>query len=250
MTMNGNLTVTIVDAKELNKEDHLTKQDPYCIISLGGGGLKGLLHGGGTKQRYRTKTHNRGGTTPHWNETHTFNLNGFKSDAKLRVAVYDKDLIKDDSIGVAKIPLSELFENQSRGKHYYQLVEKHHSRRIAGYVGIIAKFDGAGMAMTDTKTGPTLMDKMVDKTLTTHDQYQQAPSQQAPSQQAPPAYQQAPYQQTPYQQTQSQAPYQQAPVTQDPYAKGAPIYGHAQGPPLYAQGNQMGTQGPTYTYGH
>jgi len=175
-------------------------------------------------------------------------------------------LIKDDSIGVAKIPLSELFENQSRGKHYYQLVEKHHSKRIAGYVGIIAKFDGAGMAMTDTKTGPTLMDKMVDKltghqTLTTHDQYQQAPSQQAPYQQAPsqqaPAYQQAPYQQTPYQQTQSQqgpyqqAPYQQAPVTQDPYAKGAPIYGHpAQGPPLYAQGNQMGTQGPTHPYGH
>jgi len=222
--MNGNLTITIVDAKELNKEDHLTKNDPYCKVSLGGG-LKGLLHGEGTKQHYKTKTHGSGGANPVWNESHTFNLNGLKSDTKLRVAVYDKDLIKDDSIGVAKIPLSELFANQSKGKHYYQLVEKHHSRRIAGYVGIIAQFDGAGIGGAETKTAPTLMDKVKDK-LTGHDH----PTT-----------------------THGQAPVTHAThATHDPYAKGAPVQGHPvqQGTPLYVQGDHMGTQAPTHPYAH
>jgi hypothetical protein len=138
MSMNGNLTLTIVDAKDLNSEDHLKRQDPYCKLTLGG-----ILKG--TKQTYKTKTDSRGGRNPVWNETHTFDLNGLKSDSNLRISLWDKDVIKDDSIGIAKIPLSELFAHQSKGKHYYQLIEKHHDRRIAGYIGIIAQFDGAGI---------------------------------------------------------------------------------------------------------
>jgi hypothetical protein len=180
--MDGNLTVTVVDAKDLNKEDHLTRNDPYCYIRIGS-----ILKG--TRQKFQTKTINGGGNNVTWNETHTFKMSGLKSDSNLRVAVYDKDFIKDDYIGLVKIPLSELFANQSKGKHYYQLTEKGHDRRIAGYIGIIAKFDGAGVVDTsaaatgvtsttgtgvDTKQHGSVMDKVKDKlsghhTHTTHD---------------------------------------------------------------------------------
>jgi len=139
----------VVDAKDLNDEDLITKQDPYCVLTLGGGGLLtkglGLLSGGGltslSGETFKTKTHNSGGRNPKWNESYTFTLNGARSDTPLRVKIYDKDVVSDDSVGRCKITLSELLQNNNKGKKYYQLVEKGHSRRIAGYVGLIAKFD-------------------------------------------------------------------------------------------------------------
>jgi hypothetical protein len=148
--LNGKLTITVVDAKELNSED-LTFQDPYVKVTLGGGisgGIGSLISGKGlggfTGDHFQSKVDKMGGKNPKWNESHTFNLKGVKNDTILNVELWDQDIGLDDAIGRAKIPLSELLENQHKGKHYYQLVERGDSRKIAGYVGLIGKFDLAG----------------------------------------------------------------------------------------------------------
>jgi hypothetical protein len=164
-TLNGSLHVTVVDGKELNSEDFLTKQDPYVKLSLGGGltsGLIGsLLSGGGLSglsgESFKTRVHKSGGRNPSWNETFTFTLNGVRPDTCLNVHLWDQDLGPDDSIGKCKIPLSELLENQGKGKKYYQLVERGNSRKIAGKIGLIAKFEGTGMEtkVPQTQQGST-----------------------------------------------------------------------------------------------
>jgi len=163
-TLNGNLTLTLVDAKELNSEDVIC-QDPYVKVTLGGSlssGVDSLLRGGGisgglsalTGEQFKTKVDKLGGKTPKWNESFTFHLKGTKPDTTIEVHVVDSDMGPDDSIGYCKIPISEFIENQTKGKKYYQLVEKGHKRRIAGYVGIISKFEGTG-ASWETKSGTT-----------------------------------------------------------------------------------------------
>jgi len=165
-TLNGNLTLTIVDAKDLNSED-LFGQDPYCKVTIGGGGegikegFKSLISGGGIGgvlkgfegDAWKTKVHKNGGKNPQWNEAHTFPLKDVKPDTLVCVHLMDEDMGADDSIGIAKIPISEFLENQTKGKHYYQIVEKGDKRRIAGYVGIAAKFEGSGPSIFETKAG-------------------------------------------------------------------------------------------------
>jgi len=148
--LTGTLTLTIIDAKDLNNED-LFVQDPYCKISLGGGmgeGLKSLLSGGGLTgfegDHWKTKVDKMGGRSPKWNESHSFHLKDVKPDTVFNVHLMDQDMGPDDYIGVAEIPIRDFLENQTKGKHYYQLVEKGHARKIAGYIGISSKFEGTG----------------------------------------------------------------------------------------------------------
>eukprot|EP00456_Euglypha_rotunda_P063586 TRINITY_DN5384_c0_g1_i2.p1 TRINITY_DN5384_c0_g1~~TRINITY_DN5384_c0_g1_i2.p1 ORF type:complete len:122 (+),score=14.54 TRINITY_DN5384_c0_g1_i2:217-582(+) len=99
-TFNGTLDVTISDARNLEQQ-RLSKQDPYCILSLGSTGPKSLIEGTGLlKETYKTKVQNGAGQHPVWNESHTFNLKNMKLDSRLKVKLYDKDTIKDDYIGV------------------------------------------------------------------------------------------------------------------------------------------------------
>jgi len=146
----GNLTLTLVDAKDLVSED-LVCQDPYCKVSLGGGiggGLKALFSGGGLSgfdgNSWKTKVDKMGGKNPKWNESHTFSLKDVKPSTTFNVHLMDQDMGPDDSIGVAEISMQDFLDNQTKGKHYYQLVEKSHKRKIAGYVGIISKWEGSG----------------------------------------------------------------------------------------------------------
>jgi hypothetical protein len=65
-------------------------------------------------------------------------------ESHLKVALYDKDVFRDDYIGVAKIPLSDLLQNQER-KVYYDLVErsalKQASPKPVGRVGVMVRFN-------------------------------------------------------------------------------------------------------------
>jgi len=138
-TFVGNLKLTIVDAKDLKAENF--GKDPYCNVSLGTAGLGGILDGQGIgKERFKTKTHENGGRHPVWNESHLFDLQGMKPEVRLKIALYDHDLFKDDYLGLAEITLKELMKNKDT-THYYELQEKGKEYRVIGYIGLIANFD-------------------------------------------------------------------------------------------------------------
>lgn len=77
--------------------DIIGKSDPYCIILIG-------------DQKYQTKAHNGGGTSPKWTEVFTFN--GVSNE--LKVQVYDEDVGKDDFYGEGVLDLNKWMTNAGK----------------------------------------------------------------------------------------------------------------------------------------
>eukprot|EP00456_Euglypha_rotunda_P057353 TRINITY_DN473_c0_g1_i10.p1 TRINITY_DN473_c0_g1~~TRINITY_DN473_c0_g1_i10.p1 ORF type:complete len:384 (-),score=27.73 TRINITY_DN473_c0_g1_i10:192-1343(-) len=143
-TFNGTLTVTVVDAKDLVNLDY-GRQDPYCKITIGSSGFRRLLEGDRWgKEHFTTRTHEKGGSNPVWNETHTVNITNMQLESHLKVSLYDRDAFKDDYIGIAKVNLNELLHSQSR-TCYYDLIEKKALKQAnpkpVGRVGINVRFN-------------------------------------------------------------------------------------------------------------
>jgi hypothetical protein len=145
-TFNGTLDVTIADA-QLNSPQHLSKQDPYCVVTLGSSGAKRLVEGESWgKDRFQTKVQSGGGQHPAWNESHTFSLKNMKLDSHLKVKLYDKDTIKDDYIGVCSINLSELLPYDKKGVQYFPMCKKgwlgkDKTDQIIGKIGVGVTFN-------------------------------------------------------------------------------------------------------------
>ncbi|KXN70884.1 hypothetical protein CONCODRAFT_85016 [Conidiobolus coronatus NRRL 28638] len=95
----GRIAVDVISARNLKHEDGLLgKNDPYLELKIGH-----LL----SAQKHKTKTHKNAGSTVDFNETFEFNA---EPNDDLKVRLYDDDLIKDDEIGSAKIPLQGVFQ--------------------------------------------------------------------------------------------------------------------------------------------
>jgi Ca2+-dependent lipid-binding protein len=123
-TFNGTIDITISDAKIMEAQ-HGSKQDPYCVVALGSGGLKSMMEGESLgKEKFHTKVHNGAGQHPIWNETHSLSLKNMKLDSYLEVRVYDKDVVKDDYIGIAKISLGDLLPYNKKEVQYFPLYKK------------------------------------------------------------------------------------------------------------------------------
>jgi hypothetical protein len=166
-TFNGTLDVTISDAQGIEQQ-HLSKQDPYCILTLGSSGAKRFVEGSTLgKERYKTKVHNGGGQHPVWNESHTFNLKNMKLDSHLKVKLYDKDTIKDDYIGVATINLEELLLHDKKGVKYFPFFKKKllgkSDRTPIGQVGIGVSFNCTEIPQGHADTKSQVRDAMVRK---------------------------------------------------------------------------------------
>ncbi|MFE2554339.1 C2 domain-containing protein [Streptomyces sp. NPDC059355] len=103
-----NLRVTVVGARNLHHEDGLLgKNDPYAVVSVGA-------------QRHRTKTVREAGSDVTWNETFTFTAQSTESDLDLQLM--DDDLLKDDRIGRARIPVRDILIGETR-ESWYQVGE-------------------------------------------------------------------------------------------------------------------------------
>jgi len=123
-TFNGTLDVTIADA-QINISQLGSKQDPYCIVTLGSSGVKRFLEGETFgKEKFETKVHNNAGQHPIWNETHSMSLKNMTLDSHLKIKLWDKDIGRDDSMGIAKINLSQLLTNDKKGVQYYPIYKK------------------------------------------------------------------------------------------------------------------------------
>jgi len=119
-TLNGTIEFTISDAR-IPTRQRIGKQDPYCIVTFGGGGLKNKILG---KNKFQTKVHNQGGQNPIWNETHALKLKNKKLDTVLEVRVYDSDLVLDDYIGIVTRTLGDLLAYDRKGVQYFTLHKK------------------------------------------------------------------------------------------------------------------------------
>ncbi|MFD6187488.1 C2 domain-containing protein [Streptomyces goshikiensis] len=99
-----NLRVTVVGARNLHHEDGLLgKNDPFAVVSVGA-------------QRHRTKTVREAGSAVTWNETFTFTAQSAEND--LRLQVLDEDLLKNDLIGQARIPVQDILIGETRESWY------------------------------------------------------------------------------------------------------------------------------------
>jgi hypothetical protein len=217
-TFNGTLDVTISDA-QLMSSQHLSQQDPYCILTLGSSGVKCLVEGSSLgKERFKTKVHNGGGQRPVWNETHTFNLKNMKLDSHLKVKFYDKDTIKDDYIGLATINLEQLLLHDKKGIQYFPLHKKtslmgskDQNQQPLGQVGI-----GVNFNCTEIPQGHADLKSQVRDVVTRKDQQFAGVSE--PYQQAKPTHIQG--------QGQMQPSHQSVVQPQQHQQLGGGIFGH------------------------
>ncbi|GIL82514.1 hypothetical protein Vretifemale_11335 [Volvox reticuliferus] len=95
MIESGVMNITLEYAKDLKSGDWFAKQDPYCILRVGG-------------QTFRTHTAKGGGRNPVWNETFRVNImdeNDVSLDIKVRwtscMHVYGRNMAAELAIPVS-----------------------------------------------------------------------------------------------------------------------------------------------------
>jgi Ca2+-dependent lipid-binding protein len=93
------LQVTVVSARNLaNKDGLLGKNDPYVIVKCG------------HFNKHQTKTQSNAGANADFNETFDLEL---KDSKDIEIEVYDKDHLRDDLIGKAKVPIGSVLQQGS-----------------------------------------------------------------------------------------------------------------------------------------
>ncbi|CDS05775.1 hypothetical protein LRAMOSA08303 [Lichtheimia ramosa] len=93
----GKLSVTVVEAKDLKKEDVVGHNDVYVEAWL--------------NKNYKQKTGTHENTSsPIWNETLMFPVEKGDKDNKLYIRVLDKDMADSDKIGEGKLDISNLYK--------------------------------------------------------------------------------------------------------------------------------------------
>lgn len=123
----GKLTVTVHNASGIADKD-LGKQDPYCIIKAG-------------DQKFQTRTHKKGGTSPEWNEAFIFNCFGVPASTNLDFELYDEDIGLDDKIGTVQLQLRKVVE--AKGKCSYDVMTKRLlGTKAKGNLFVTTKFEG------------------------------------------------------------------------------------------------------------
>ena len=95
-----------------------SRQDPYCIIRIGG-------------QTFRTRTAVDGGRNPVWNETFRFNV---INENNVDVEIKDEDVGKDDLIGTCTFSLAKARESGS--DRIQAAVVSKKSRKQRGFLSI------------------------------------------------------------------------------------------------------------------
>jgi len=123
ITSAGPLVIQVHSAEFTIDVGHLTKQDPYIKVRIG-------LH----KEKTTAKT--RAGKSATWNETLTFTkldrIEG--TDHTVHITARDKNLLKNNTIGKASIPLSNLLSLQ--GQRGIDLFDKKDASKLVGHLQI------------------------------------------------------------------------------------------------------------------
>lgn len=117
----GNLYITLSDAKGLPNKD-IGKQDPYVKMTCDG------------KREKKSKTHNKGGSNPVWNQEFAYSLAG--KEKYFMFKLYDEDTCGDDKIGECRVSVADLLK-QGESSVYYKVTD---NGKDAGELGLICRF--------------------------------------------------------------------------------------------------------------
>jgi hypothetical protein len=116
--------------------------DPYCKVEL-------------CKQQYKTKVHKKGGSQAKWEQSFTFTLLNVADKEVIHFQVWDEDILSDDKIGRADLPLSSLaLYTDKKDGAWVQLVDFDNFKKIAGYIRVGVKFEGSGWPKEETSAPP------------------------------------------------------------------------------------------------
>ncbi|GAN01669.1 elicitor-responsive protein 1-like [Mucor ambiguus] len=93
----GVLTVNVIEARNLHKEDLAGHNDPYVELWF--------------DEDYKQRSESVKNTeNPVWNQTFTFNIEEGSSKHKLYFKVLDKDKVGEDKIGDGHLDVAEAFK--------------------------------------------------------------------------------------------------------------------------------------------
>ncbi|KAL7321080.1 hypothetical protein PS15m_000896 [Mucor circinelloides] len=96
----GVLTVNVIEARNLHKEDLAGHNDPYVELWF--------------DEDYKQRSESVKNTeNPVWNQTFTFNIEEGSSKHKLYFKVLDKDKVGEDKIGDGHLDVSEAFKGNA-----------------------------------------------------------------------------------------------------------------------------------------
>jgi len=131
----GKLEVHVISARDLRDRELLVKMDPYVLVKCG-------------DEKFKSKVHKNGGTSPTWNQFMEFNLKEDEAKTPLRFEVWDyKHLAEDRQVGRADIPLDMLIKHAG-GKeegHWFQLTYFDDPEKKAGEINIGLRYEGDGV---------------------------------------------------------------------------------------------------------
>jgi len=136
--VNGKLIVSVIEGKELKKEDAF-KNDPYVKVKV---------HNSMLGKGQSTEVAKGGGSSPKWNYRLEFNLKDTDLKTNISFRVFDKGTLKDDKIGRADITLSQL---ASHSATWWQLRDFHDAQKVCGYILISSAFEGTGWPTSSTQ---------------------------------------------------------------------------------------------------
>eukprot|EP01111_Echinosteliopsis_oligospora_P019500 TRINITY_DN946_c0_g1_i2.p1 TRINITY_DN946_c0_g1~~TRINITY_DN946_c0_g1_i2.p1 ORF type:complete len:232 (-),score=50.28 TRINITY_DN946_c0_g1_i2:27-722(-) len=97
----GQLTVQVLEGRNLANKDLFSKSDPYCVLSIH---HKSSFQMFGSEHKTNVVNNNQ---NPVWNQTFTLPVTNPETDL-LRIKVKDSDPGRDDTIGEVDVPLFAL----------------------------------------------------------------------------------------------------------------------------------------------
>lgn len=123
--MAGRVHIKLCRAKDLKSQDWMSKNDPFCVLSLADAAMPSISTIEAQKDNpsgcgaWRSKIVDNGGTACSWSETTSFE---YSHGQALRVVCWDDDGgDAADCIGVAIISLASLLKNPSGKRDWYVL---------------------------------------------------------------------------------------------------------------------------------
>jgi len=131
VSQDGILKLTMHKGKDLYNTSLMGKQDPFVKLKVG-------------TSEAKTKTHNKGGKFPSWEQDFTMNI--MQGDTHLHLECWDEETVSNDFIGEVDLPLTKVLRSMKVPVWYEIFGRKDKSQQKRGELMMTAEFFPSGDA--------------------------------------------------------------------------------------------------------